>query len=75
MNDRKISIEAIELATSEAIVAVLKRYGIQANGFALNAADRSAQELAGQLKTMDEAGTLRMNENQKGRQSKRLSAQ
>lgn len=66
MNDRKISIEAIELATSEAIIAVLQRYGLQANGFALNAADRTAQELAGQLKTMDEAGTLRLNGKQKG---------
>jgi hypothetical protein len=75
MNDRTISIEAIELAASEAIVKVLQRYGIQANGFALNAADRTAHELAGQLKTMDEAGKLRLNDNQKGRQSKRRSAQ
>jgi hypothetical protein len=75
VNDRTISIEAIELATSEAIVKVLRRYGVQANGFALNAADRTAHELAGELKSMDEAGTLRLNEKQKGRQSKRLSTQ
>lgn len=71
MNDRTISIEAIELATSEAIVAVLKQYGIQANGFALKAADQTARELAGQLKSMDVAGTLRLNDKQNGRQSKR----
>ena len=74
MNDRAISIEAIELATSEAIVAVLKRYGIQANGHALNAADRTASDLAGQLRTMDEDGTLRLSNNE-GRHSKRLSTQ
>ena len=74
MGNRTISIEAIELATSEAVVEVLRRYGIQANGFVLNAADRTAHELAGQLKTMNEAGTLRINDN-KGRQSKRPSAQ
>ncbi len=75
MNDRKIFIDAIQFATSEAIIAVLKRYGIQANGFSLNAADRTAHELADQLKTMDEADTLRLNDNQKGRQSNRLSTQ
>ena len=42
MSDRIISIEAIELATSEAIVEVLRRYGIQVNGHALNAADQTA---------------------------------
>ncbi len=75
MNNRPISIEIIERATSEAIIAVLKRYGIQANGFAINAADQTASELASQLKAMNEAGTLRLIDNQEGRQSNRLSAQ
>ena len=69
-----MSIEAIEHATLEAIVAVLKRYGIQANGFALNAADRTESELVGQQRTMDEDGTLRLS-NKQGRQSKRLPTQ
>ncbi len=74
MSDQTIPIKSIELATSEAIIEVLRRYGVQANGHALNAADRTASELAGQLRTMDEDGTLRLCNNQ-GRQPKRLSAQ
>ena len=59
MNERSISLEVIEQATSEAIVKVLERYGIKANGHALNACDKAANELAGELHRMEQKGTLR----------------
>ncbi len=59
MNERSISLEVIEQATSEAIVKVLERYGIKANGHALIACDKAANDLASELQQMEQQWTLR----------------
>ena len=53
-----VSIDEIREATSNAILEVLKKYGVKLNGHSLIASDKSANVLASELQHMAEKGTL-----------------